>query len=660
MKRRKLNPDDGLQDQFAALRQIVSLTQSECRQIVSLLHDDDAGRKTCSRAKHVHPLSLPCLRELQIPTDNSNMTLYCMSLPALIQTKIDTCPLFKACCAQALRGRRHGELRFVLYADDTQGGNTLAAPATRKTTLVYGIFLDFPMLYLESLWLCLSAVKATDVSQCNGGLATIISTLMSFYKSECQHGMTISVDDDPTLIFITHFVLLSDHEGLRAALGSKGAAGIKCCLKCVNILGLGRHHGVHEHYDITCPHVANFKPMTQAMVEQAAQLLEQQPTKQKLEEAERLLGFNLEILRESPLLKPCLRDMFNLSLVHYDSMHEYYSNGIISQQLGLWFDQMLQLSHAKLEQLQAYVKLGWRATPGGHQVAPKPETLFTEKLFKKGKDYRGDAQACMHALPLCVAFGEEVLRGACAAMIPALDSLQNLHAVVLCIQHTKRNPKSVDKLLDLKKRHMISFQLAHPENQRPKLHYALHITEQVKQHGVLLDVFCCERKHRQFKSLCASNFGQPGKQSFAKAILLQLVSQDIATPLCAEMLNTHLGNKCHANENIARALGSSEKVWLSSNVTHKGIRYGRNQFVLFTKSIAAEILGVLKNDNQHMLLVDVLKPVHIGQAGRSCWQRAQPSETSTYLIAITNDFNANVHPAMYQKHDATNKVWLLQ
>ena len=188
-----MNPDDGLQDQFAALRQIVSLTQSECRQIVSLLHDDDAGRKTCSRAKHVHPLSLPCLRELQIPTDNSNMTLYCMSLPALIQTKIDTCPLFKACCAQALRGRRHGELRFVLYADDTQGGNTLAAPATRKTTLVYGIFLDFPMLYLESLWLCLSAVKATDVSQCNGGLATIISTLMSFYKSECQHGMTISV-----------------------------------------------------------------------------------------------------------------------------------------------------------------------------------------------------------------------------------------------------------------------------------------------------------------------------------------------------------------------------------------------------------------------------------------------------------------------------------
>ena len=627
---------------------------------MALLHDDDAGRKTCSRAKHVHPLSLPCLRELRVPANNSSMSVYCMSLPALVQAKIDTCPLFKACFAQALRQSRHGQLRFVLYADDTQGGNTLAAPATRKATLVYGIFLDFPMLYLETLWLCLSVVKATDVAQCNGGLAAVISSLMSFYKTEFEHGMTISVDDDPTLIFIPKVIFLSDHEGLRAALGSKGAAGIKCCLKCVNILGLGRHHGVHEHYDVSCPHVEKFKPMTQKMVEQAFQLLQQQPTKQKLEEAEKLLGFNLEILRESPLLKPCLRDIFDLSLVHYDSMHEYYSNGVISQQLGLWFEQMLQLSHAKLEHLQAYVKLGWHATPGGHQLAPKPETLFTDKLFKKGKDYRGDAQACIHALPLCVAFGEEILRGACAAMTPALDALLDLHAVILCIQQTKKNPKSVDRLLDLQKKHMLSFHLAHPDQQRPKLHYSLHITEQVKQHQVLLDVFCCERKHRQFKTLCASKLGQPGKQSFAKAILLQLVSQDIATPLCAETLNTHLGNKCHASEKIARALGSSEKAWLSASLTHKGIRYGRNQIVQFTESIAAEILGTLEHNNQHLLLVDVLKPVQVAQADRNCWQRTHPSEKSTYLMAITEDFNANVRPAMYQRNDANRKVWLLQ
>ena len=237
-------------------------------------------------------------------------------------------------------------------------------------------------------------------------------------------------------------MLLSDHEGLRAALGSKGAAGIKCCLKCVNILGLGRHHGVHEHYDITCPHVANFKPMTQAMVEQAAQLLEQQPTKQKLEEAERLLGFNLEILRESPLLKPCLRDMFNLSLVHYDSMHEYYSNGIISSAAWTVVRSNAATKPRKTGTAAGICKVGmacdaWR--PSSCTKARNP--IHREALPRKEKTTEAMRKRCMHALPLCVAFGEEVLRGACAAMIPALDSLQNLHAVVLCIQHTKRNPK---------------------------------------------------------------------------------------------------------------------------------------------------------------------------------------------------------------------------
>eukprot|EP00435_Cladocopium_sp_Y103_P054371 s1514_g17.t1 len=136
-----------------------------------------------------------------------------------------------------------------------------------------------------------------------------------------------------------------------------------------------------------------------------------------------------------------------------------------------------------------YACLGWHATPAGQQVAPKPETLFTDKLFKKGKDYRGDAQACLHALPLCVAFGEEILREVCAAMKPALDALLDSYAVVRCIQHTKKNPKAVDNLLNLQKKHMSTFQLAHPDQQRPKLHYGLHITEQVKQHKILLDVF---------------------------------------------------------------------------------------------------------------------------------------------------------------------------
>jgi hypothetical protein len=58
MKRRRLHVTDTPREQFAALRQIPSLTQEEGRQVVALLHPADEGRKTCSRLQDVHPEAL--------------------------------------------------------------------------------------------------------------------------------------------------------------------------------------------------------------------------------------------------------------------------------------------------------------------------------------------------------------------------------------------------------------------------------------------------------------------------------------------------------------------------------------------------------------------------------------------------------------------------
>ena len=71
MKRRKLDPLDTPKDQFTALRQTPSLTQSECRQVVALLHDNEEGGSTCKRLEHAHPLALPCLRQIMVARDRS-------------------------------------------------------------------------------------------------------------------------------------------------------------------------------------------------------------------------------------------------------------------------------------------------------------------------------------------------------------------------------------------------------------------------------------------------------------------------------------------------------------------------------------------------------------------------------------------------------------
>ena len=52
-KRRKLNVDDSPKEQFLALRQIVTLTQQDCREIVALLRNADSS-KTCTKSKEVY------------------------------------------------------------------------------------------------------------------------------------------------------------------------------------------------------------------------------------------------------------------------------------------------------------------------------------------------------------------------------------------------------------------------------------------------------------------------------------------------------------------------------------------------------------------------------------------------------------------------------
>jgi len=47
--RKRLREEDTPAQQFAALRQVKGLSIQDCRSIVSLLGDNDYGKRTCSR-----------------------------------------------------------------------------------------------------------------------------------------------------------------------------------------------------------------------------------------------------------------------------------------------------------------------------------------------------------------------------------------------------------------------------------------------------------------------------------------------------------------------------------------------------------------------------------------------------------------------------------
>eukprot|EP00435_Cladocopium_sp_Y103_P049984 s978_g15.t1 len=575
-KRRKLDVAATEKEQFLALRQIVTLTQQDCRQVIALLRDTDSS-KTCSRSSDVYTEALPCLRELRVPlTEGGHMTFPCMSLVDLLQKKVNTCPLFAESLRRVL-ARDASHVRLAIYCDDAQGGNVMAAKASMKASLIYAIFLDFPILHLENLWLTLAVLKARDVSKCRGGLAAVMSEMLSFYKGELDNGLAIEITQgDPDLLFVPEIIYLGDHEGLRASLGCKGAAGIKPCLKCTNIVALGRAEGLRNHFDIASVEHQQFRSMTQEMVDETARILASQPNQKMLQETEKMLGWNWAILRESPLTRDGLRGFLDIENINYDAMHHYFSNGVIAQELGAWFSQ-LRRAKITLDHIRQYVNLGWKAA-GEDDKSKKPALLFDEKLWREEADYRGDASETMCVLPLCVSYGEQILRGYCPDLHPALDSLRDLQGVIVCLKKVKRNPAAREALLDRQVRHMKSFELAYPGQQRPKLHYALHLTSQVERHKLMLDAFTCERKHRAYKRLCSNKSVQPGKGTLAKTALLTLTEHNLNQPLSAELLETQLlGNAVKSNM-MAAAINAAEPVWLAVGISHNGCRYVRHQF----------------------------------------------------------------------------------
>jgi len=173
-------------------------------------------------------------------------------------------------------------------------------------------------------------------------------------------------------------------------------------------------------------------------------------------------------------------------------MHEYHSCGMVAQELGLWYTQFKDCGYT-LEILQRWVAIGWTASQGDQQ----PHLVCSEKLFKYDMDYRGDASACRIALPLVWAFSVEVLHGD-NAMDDAVQSISALYDVVRCLQRAKICVSQGEHLLGLQCKHLSAFQKAYGASvMRPKAHYALHLSEQMRKRHRLIDCHVGERKHRQ-------------------------------------------------------------------------------------------------------------------------------------------------------------------
>lgn len=146
--------------------------------------------------------------------------MHMLSLPGLVQEKVNTCPLYKAQMREALK-RSGNELTLVFYCDEANAGNILAPKHPRKANVTYVAFLEQEILFLDSLWLTLCVILANEAHQCKHGYCSVIRKNSNAYAKK------------PNMVFrcrqmksIAQVLLLGDHDGLRSLTHEKCRATV--------------------------------------------------------------------------------------------------------------------------------------------------------------------------------------------------------------------------------------------------------------------------------------------------------------------------------------------------------------------------------------------------------------------------------------------------
>ena len=630
---------------FSLLQKLPGITAALSRDIVSLLREDRAGKYTSTRPNQSNVGMEHALQSVPLPAKaGQNISFYYLSLAEVVQSKVNRCPFFAQNLKEALQ-RGRNTVTLLLFQDETTPGNPLRPDQMRKTLMTYGTFLEMDALFMDSQWLTLSCARTQELSDCNHGFEAALRVLMEKCLAEGHDGFPIDFDGDIQLVRLCQGLLLADLEGIRQATGCKGTSGIKPCLVCSNVLAHGRSAGP-GYVQLTEKEKSLFQRRSQnSLMEVKDHLATLRGG--ALEEAEKLTGWHFDALSASALSSPLLLStgFFCIENILFDAMHIYYA-GLIPQELGLWYEVASQKG-LTLEHLQSYGKRWTRRSDDTDSAS-----LFVRKLWKKDKDFKGDASQSIAAIYLVASFQAEVFGEDADMHLPG-QSLLSLFAVVQVLLHGKSDVSDTEDLSSLQKKHMLAFEGAYSADIfRPKAHVALHLQEQYQKWSKAIDCFACERKHKYFKSEIAPNFRRLA--DFSKATLLKMSLRDMNTSVSAGALGYQLEGKQMPCPALTKAFnGALKPPTLALAAWKKGVYFQKGEFLLLKENVAIEIECFVKANDSYYVLGQYLRAV-----GTTHHIKHFQKEDATNLLVVTlHDVERKHQIEMVRRQD--ENLWLV-
>jgi hypothetical protein len=389
------------------------------------------------------------------------------------------------------RERHPGKWHLILYEDEVQPGNAFLGK--RKLHSWYFSFREFDQqISDENAWVCFAVLQSCIVANVRGAFSCVSKLVHQslFTLKAPNFGSGVAVLCPEPYLVQVDLEDLQDADALKYKWDIKGHGGLKPCIHCSNCFMKG-HKATEAHanfVDITnldWDRVKNFQATDQEIwkaQDELVGMLDVRGGSETRKKLETVYGQNAN--RDGLLACKELRHWVKPSRTSFDPMHCLFSNGIADLEVTRMCGALDKL-HFDFRKIEAFVNMGW---------APAKQLQFSKDGVK------GMASECLRSVPLLRHFLVKLVKPS-GLLVDEIASFEALADVVQQVQKIKlysEVPHSeADKLQSLMAVHFCAFKKAWGTAEvLPKHHYTMHIPEQVKRLGILVDAFACERKNK--------------------------------------------------------------------------------------------------------------------------------------------------------------------
>ena len=446
-----------------------------------------------------------CFDVVQLPGSSASMCV--ANLPKVLRMVADKSP---ALTQYLLDGSERQPLQPVLYHDDAQAGNILSWHKRKKATL-FALSFDawLPLWGTEGTWLPVGFLAKSELDK-SLGLGSAVATALKHVHNACMGG--VDVGGRTELRIASQWRMLCDGDAVRASFDLKGAAGLRCCYRCSNVLKLGAGVSDEAFVEISSFRKDVFVRVTDADLFLQADTLSELKKKKDIEVYEKSAG-----IRKAPagmLTDRLARLLLPPSRSVVDVMHLYFCNGCASWELALcWNAVQEQLPALTLESLRECCEArAWRR-PG--QVSLRQtgfKDLFDGRSWHKD-EFCGTATYTRIMVPLLQYYLETFVarRNLCAKELESFKLLAWVCREINWQRHRWRRIEQhseVAALEALSYAHQKAFVECYgSEACKPKHHWRLHVAEWSLALSALPFCDTHEAKHRCYKSGGAAGRG---------------------------------------------------------------------------------------------------------------------------------------------------------